>query len=519
MSLLKNWMPRLLIPALLLLFFCHVLYDATAQEDSYITFRVVDNIVHGEGMRWNLDERVQVFTHPLWMLIHVPFYAVWRDIYLVTLMISLVCTGGVFWLVLRTFSPSRRAAACAFIMPLFFCWPYVLFSASGFENPLLHVIFAGFGFVLWRAPGKYSWFWLSVLTSLSAVTRLDTLVFYAPIWLFLLASRRREVGVRQILLGMLPLVAWELFSVFYFGMFSPNTRYAKLQTGADESYYLRMGLGYYYNMLLLSPVSAVLIVGASLGSLPLGWRYLRKGHQKAGIMCAVGLGVLAYSLYVYWVGGTYLTGRLSTLPMLASAWVLLGVCAFRSPPKWVERWTCFVALLWCFYPTWKDVLDVCPVECFYGVGPPAEIVFNTFPKYLLGLHGPPQPRAQPYTVPVIEAGSIGIWGYVMPRQMKIIDHIGIADALIARLPIKYPYLSSMGNLPREMPEGYMHAQETGDVSQMDPDLAAYYVKLRLIISGDLWDPERLREIVRFNLGDYDALLKRYNDKHTPFTQH
>ena len=37
-------------------------------EDSFITFRVVDNVIHGYGPRWNTVERVQVFTHPLWML-------------------------------------------------------------------------------------------------------------------------------------------------------------------------------------------------------------------------------------------------------------------------------------------------------------------------------------------------------------------------------------------------------------------------------------------------------------------
>ncbi len=44
---------------------------------------------------------------------------------------------------------------------------------------------------------------------------------------------------------------------------------------------------------------------------------------------------------------------------------------------------------------------------------------------------------------------------------------------------------------------------------MDPALAQYYDKLRLIISGDLWSWERLEEIVRFNLGEYDYLRDEY----------
>jgi len=33
--------------------------------DAYITFRTIDNLVHGYGLRWNVDERVQAFTHPV----------------------------------------------------------------------------------------------------------------------------------------------------------------------------------------------------------------------------------------------------------------------------------------------------------------------------------------------------------------------------------------------------------------------------------------------------------------------
>ena len=37
-------------------------------DDAYITFRTIDNLVHGYGLRWNVADRVQSYTHPLWML-------------------------------------------------------------------------------------------------------------------------------------------------------------------------------------------------------------------------------------------------------------------------------------------------------------------------------------------------------------------------------------------------------------------------------------------------------------------
>jgi arabinofuranosyltransferase len=44
-------------------------------DDAYITFRTVDNFIHGYGLTWNVAERVQAYTHPLWMLLLSGVYA------------------------------------------------------------------------------------------------------------------------------------------------------------------------------------------------------------------------------------------------------------------------------------------------------------------------------------------------------------------------------------------------------------------------------------------------------------
>ena len=43
-------------------------WHAWIGDDAYITFRTVENFVHGRGLTWNIAERVQAFTHPLWVL-------------------------------------------------------------------------------------------------------------------------------------------------------------------------------------------------------------------------------------------------------------------------------------------------------------------------------------------------------------------------------------------------------------------------------------------------------------------
>src|SRR5687768_7432065 len=38
-------------------------------DDAYITARYADNLAHGHGPVFNVGERVQGFTHPLWFLL------------------------------------------------------------------------------------------------------------------------------------------------------------------------------------------------------------------------------------------------------------------------------------------------------------------------------------------------------------------------------------------------------------------------------------------------------------------
>jgi len=59
-------------------------------DDAYITLRTIDNFVQGYGLVWNVGERVQVYTHPLWMFLISAFYALTREPYYTTLVISML---------------------------------------------------------------------------------------------------------------------------------------------------------------------------------------------------------------------------------------------------------------------------------------------------------------------------------------------------------------------------------------------------------------------------------------------
>ena len=77
--------PRALVAPLIVVFFVIVLRDAWIGDDAFITLRTVKNFVEGRGIVWNAVERVQTYTHPLWMFFLSIFYFVTREGYYTTL--------------------------------------------------------------------------------------------------------------------------------------------------------------------------------------------------------------------------------------------------------------------------------------------------------------------------------------------------------------------------------------------------------------------------------------------------
>ena len=64
--------------------------------------------------------------------------------------------------------------------------------------------------------------------------------------------------------GVLPFVAWEVFSVVYYGFPFPNSAYAKLTTGVPGVAMFRQGIFYLINSLAWDPITLFAIVSLLL---------------------------------------------------------------------------------------------------------------------------------------------------------------------------------------------------------------------------------------------------------------
>ena len=66
-----------------------ILRTAWVSDDAYLTLRSLEHAASGFGVRWNVADRVQVYDHPLWLLLLLAGRLVSAEKYYTTLAISI----------------------------------------------------------------------------------------------------------------------------------------------------------------------------------------------------------------------------------------------------------------------------------------------------------------------------------------------------------------------------------------------------------------------------------------------
>ena len=99
------WLPV----ALLLVLYCLVIVQrAWMGDDAFITLRTVDNFIAGRGLVYNVGERVQSYTHPLWLLLVSVPYAFTREPYYTVVFLSVLVSSAAVLVLVFGLNVGRR---------------------------------------------------------------------------------------------------------------------------------------------------------------------------------------------------------------------------------------------------------------------------------------------------------------------------------------------------------------------------------------------------------------------------
>lgn len=168
---------------------------------------------------------------------------------------------------------------------------FMCYSTAGLENSLLYFLSSLFIYVFFKNElfSEKHLFLLSLVLALLAWSRMDSVLLFIPLICYGYLFKTKVPFPRRVVLGiggLLPFICWELFSVLYYGWFFPNTYYVKVCTGFPTIDYIIRGIDFV--------------------------------HMSIANDIFLGIGIVAYTLYVVKVGGDFMLGRHLTIQYLAS---------------------------------------------------------------------------------------------------------------------------------------------------------------------------------------------------------
>jgi arabinofuranosyltransferase len=324
------WMRPLLLATLALLTIWAGWTRRWLSDDGFIVLRVASLWAEGHGPVFNIGERVEAVTSPLWLVLNTLGAAVAPSLEWFSVMLGILLATLAVVLPVRAVSATAAPEAPLGIL-VFLSVPAVWdFMSAGLETPLSWLWLS----LLWVAitderVGRHSDLRLIVVAGLATLVRPDLVLYLvatAPVLMkrIMLDYRGRPDWIRHwsicIIAGGLAPAAWQVFRMVWFGTIVPNTALAK---SADAAQW-QQGTEYLLDFAQRWSMSVALgVVVLLLASTLVRTSFWRRVASLAFLAAAS-----IHLLYIVRVGGDFMHARLLLVPFFA---ILLPVAAVPWP--------------------------------------------------------------------------------------------------------------------------------------------------------------------------------------------
>ncbi|HEY9187593.1 MAG TPA: hypothetical protein VIR55_06785 [Ignavibacteria bacterium] len=520
------------IVVLFALFFIVLVKTAWLSDDSFITLRVIDNFVNGYGLRYNVVERVQAYTHPLWLFLLTLPYFVFKDPFYTPILISIALTLLLLYLLIFKLSISRFNSIFIIIL-LIASKSFIDYSSSGLENPLSHLLIVIYiYFYLKEIEIQRKILILSFIISLSYLNRIDSILIYIPSLFYLFYQNHSKKSFLYAIYGFLPIILWTVFSIVYYGFPFPNTFYAKINTGIPKLEIFSQGVYYFINSLKFDTITLVIIF------LVIGITFIK----RIKIHYYIVFGILLYLIYIIYIGGDFMSGRFFSLPFITAIAILVSSITFNG--YYVKLFLSIIFVLYLIlypYTPVKTGIDYADKTFNFldenGISDERGYYYQNTSLWK-AINGYKIPQHQMIDVAqrqiemkekVFLAGAIGFLGYYAGPSLYVIDVYALSDAFLSKLPVvKYDLIYGrayekkfnrkpnknwrIGHFLRPLPEGFTLSKIKNDCLIKDSLLNEFYKKIYIITQSSIFSFERFNEIIKMNLGLYDKLKSHYKEQ-------
>lgn len=417
------------------------LFKDFSVDDAFITFRYVRQFVAGNGLVYNIGERVEGYSNFLWVMLLSPAAALNVDLLLAARVLSIALSVGTLLLTYRLANTSPAPILAPIMLAAYA--PFAAWTMGGLETALFAFLATLSIYAFIREEEREQGAASGLLFGLLALARPEGILFFGLAIVFRLlriwtsnipaatpeghidqahaSKHARRHPSRQDVLRLIGFAALFiphfLWRLSYYGQPLPNTVYAKAMGLHPRAF---MEGGYY----LFS--GAVALGGLGFLIIPITLVALKRRTLRHDFLLAC---VAAYALFIFAGGGDWMPMQrfwVHVAPLLfALAHAgLMALAALIWPPRSILAGVGLALAQVAFL--YLGALDARFVQ---GVGRAEATQGPTMVDYL---------REQWRPGDVLAVSDAGELAYVLPLEARVVDMFGLTDAHIAHLKPEFP---------------------------------------------------------------------------------
>ncbi|MFO7865940.1 MAG: hypothetical protein R6V02_03885 [Candidatus Aminicenantes bacterium] len=425
-----------------------ILRKAWVSEDAFIMLRYADNFMDGLGPVFNAQERVEGYTHPLWLAV-VSFFR-WLGLSAKGSVIvpGLLASFSALYILFFKIRFSKGADSAPGLNPgavvLIGTSAFIDFGTSGLETALSYLLLVVYAKFLAEDRWRNQPAAMGLVAAFLVLTRPDFGLFL----IFLLGLYAYEVFLRRIQFRQVlqflafPFVlvgGWQVFRMGYYAAFFPNPVYTKSGAGA----YFSQGIKYLADLFQGSLLWLVLILAVSAVLLN-----IRSGSWKSRAL--IFFSGLVHGFFVIRGGGDFMHGR-----YLLPAFVLFAASMAGAFDRFFQKKVFYknayiAASLFLFYLSFQTL----PVQLkgqYYHHGisneryayykdqlVPLKYLFTDTVIFMwktIGKNYNALARQSGMDIRVAYK-NVGYTGYYAGKDVVVIDKLGLTDPVISRVALQ-----------------------------------------------------------------------------------
>lgn len=362
------------------LYIFHILKYAFVTEDAFISFRYARNLAEGNGIVFNLDQKIESYTNFLWVIfLSIGEYLLPGHMILISQLLAVLSGIGVLlqiWRFLYNDVDMLEFLAIWGFLYLILHRNFAIWSTSGLETMFFSFCVTGgvITFIKTSCHTPKSYIIISIWFLLAALTRPEGVLFFGiAIMLYFYRFYSRKLDKKHFYKGFAWLIfpfglVYGIYFIWrwrYYGLFLPNTFYLKASDGVgnlitepfwqvSKIYFLTYFKEYSMTWLLPAIIAAISIK--------------RKNHDVLRQNREIVVFLIIFLLYILYIGADYMEFRflVPILPLTAilggRGFTVMAKSLFlkreHSPPQSLSPIIVFWAIM-CLaltgYTTIKDV--------------------------------------------------------------------------------------------------------------------------------------------------------------------